>query len=207
MGKLKDKVKSFLGKARTEGKALKGETYKKKYFSSKNKFSSIEEAHDAFEDSKRRLFNINKWSLPGPNAEFYLHNQFGQPIGSSRPSVGSYIKIILPGPGLPPNWVEVTHVYEDEHSAEFTVKPASDPSSRDKEKTDHFFREEARSTFRVELNGKEIKAFEAGIAEAVNNRGTESGNRKTINTLIAAGGWAFFQKIQWKNLTKYFVGI
>lgn len=41
--------------------------------------------------------------------------------------------------------------------------------------------------------------------EGINNKGKEAGNRKLINTLIAEGGWAAFQKFQWEKLTDYLV--
>ena len=41
--------------------------------------------------------------------------------------------------------------------------------------------------------------------EAINNQGEEAAGRKWINTLIAAGAWLGFQKIQWEKLTDYLV--
>ena len=61
------------------------------------------------------------------------------------------------------------------------------------------------STFRVDLEGKTIRAYELGRTEGINNKGEEAGNRKVINTLIAEGGWAGFQKLQWDKVTKFLV--
>ncbi len=69
----------------------------------------------------------------------------------------------------------------------------------------HFFIKEASSTFRVERHGTLIKALEIGKNEGINNQGPEAGDRTVINTLIAEGGWALFQEMQWDKLTRYLV--
>lgn len=70
--------------------------------------------------------------------------------------------------------------------------------------TDHFFTSAATSTFKVERKKETIYAYEIGKNEFINNK-EESGGRGLINTLIAEGGWAGFQKLQWKKLTNYLV--
>jgi hypothetical protein len=103
--------------------------------------------------------------------------------------------------------VNVTDITRNEISAEFTVQPTYDPTQKDdKTVTDHFFQDQARSIFRVERAGLEITASEIGVNEAINNREGEAGEKGLINTLVSAGGWAVFQKHQWKNLTDYLVG-
>jgi hypothetical protein len=67
----------------------------------------------------------------------------------------------------------------------------------------HFFGGEATSTFRVELQGNTLVASEIGRDERINNQGNEAGGRAVVNTLIAEGGWALFQQMQWKKLTDY----
>jgi hypothetical protein len=67
----------------------------------------------------------------------------------------------------------------------------------------HFFGGEATSTFRVELKGNTLVASEIGRDERINNQGDEAGGRAVVNTLIAEGGWALFQEMQWKKLTDY----
>ena len=64
---------------------------------------------------------------------------------------------------------------------------------------------EATSKFKVERLLGSIHAYEIGVNEAINNKGEEAGNRKSINTLVAEGGWAGFQKLQWEKLTNYLV--
>jgi hypothetical protein len=108
---------------------------------------------------------------------------------------------------MPDNWVVVTDVKEGENFAEFTVQPSYDPTKQRSEGvTDHFFQKDARSTFRVERKGNILIAEEIGLNEAINNEGEEAGSRKVVNTVIASGGWAGFQRYQWEVLTNYIVG-
>jgi hypothetical protein len=93
-------------------------------------------------------------------------------------------------------------------AAEFTVQPSGEPSQGGDEageEIEHFFRKEARSTFRVQLQGNTLIASEIGRHESINNQGAEAGNRAVINTVIAKGGWALGQKLQWQKLTDYLV--
>ena len=49
--------------------------------------------------------------------------------------------------------------------------------------------------------------MEIGVNEAINNQDAEAGSKGLINTIVSEGGWAGFQKYQWKNLTDYLVGL
>ena len=100
----------------------------------------------------------------------------------------------------------VTDIKNEQELAEFTVSPSKDPTDKEKDEKEieHFFIDGATSTFRVEMRGNELKACELGRNEGINNE-KNAGNRKLINTILAEGGWATFQKTQWKKLTDYFV--
>lgn len=201
-------IKDWIKKAKEEAKALEGKGVKDKIYSSEKEFSTEKDALDAFKQATERLFLVNNWSrLPGITSEFILYNSRGEKK-SGKAELNDYIKIILPGPS-PENWVIVTKINTGEKMNEFVVSPSQDPTHYDKniEKVEHFFVDEATSTFRVELDGKKLYAAEIGRNEGVNNKGLEAGKRKLINTLIAEGGWAGVQEMQWKKLTDYLVGI
>ena len=119
---------------------------------------------------------------------------------------GYYIRIDLPGP-TPENWVQVTELRQDENMAEFVVHPSRKPEPAQGEQGEikHFFAKEASSTFRVERNGATLTGYEIGRNEAINNQGEEAGDRAVANTLIAEGGWAGVQALQWNKLTAYLV--
>lgn len=50
-----------------------------------------------------------------------------------------------------------------------------------------------------------IIAYEIGRTQGIYNKGREAGEREIVNILIAEGGWAGFQKLQWKKLTDYLI--
>ena len=143
--------------------------------------------------------------MKGINSKFVLYDQQGNTAnGSAQP--GYFIKIELPGPPVE-NWVEITELHDEPNMAEFVVHPSAKPSERSDPNAEvkHFFVKEASSTFRVVKEGTRIQAFEIGRNEMINNQGEESGDRSLLNTMVAEGGWAGFQKIQWEKLTKYLV--
>ena len=188
----------------SKDKTTDKEATKDKVYQSEQKFDNVEQAKKAFRRSKAKLFNINNWSkLTGPTATFELHKNNGAPVKSKKPREGDFIKIELPGP-TPENWVKVTKVSESFKSASFIVSPSENPREKSGE-IEHFFIKEASSEFKVELIGNTIKAYEIGRNEGINNSGYEAGQRELVNTLIAEGGWAGFQKYQWDKLTDYLV--
>src|SRR5690606_12762265 len=97
-------------------------------------------------------------------------------------------------------------IQQEEDKVEFTVSPSINPTKakEEQDKIEHFFIPEASSTFRVQRDGNILAAFEIGKNEGINND-EEAGNRKLINTLIAEGGWAGIQDLQWNKLTDYLV--
>ena len=200
-------IKDWIQKAKKEVKALQGEGVKDKLYSSEKEYPTAAEASKEFEKATEKLFLVNEWSrLPGISSEFTLYNSRGEKK-SGKEELNDYIKILLPGFDAD-NWVIVTEINEEEEMKEFVVSPSQDPTHYDKniEKVEHFFVDEATSTFRIELHGNKLYAAEIGQNEGVNNEGMEAGKRKLINTLIAEGGWAGVQKMQWKKLTDYLVG-
>jgi hypothetical protein len=201
-------LKKIVEKAKEEVRVIKGEETVDKLFTSESAYADELSARQAFALSKEKLFDVNAWSqLPGISSTFQLYDRQGTIKQAKKPQPGDYIWIDLPGP-LPKNWVQVVDLREEENSASFTVSPSENPQETNSEstgETQHFFTQEATSTFVVELHGTRLVAKEIGKDEAINNRSEEAGNRKLVNTLIAQGGWAFFQKVQWQKLTDYLV--
>ncbi len=180
-----------------------GEAPKDRTYTSRRTYPDASSALQAFAWAEEKLFDVNAWSsLPGITARFALYDAAGV-RKTSTPQEGDYIRVDLPGP-FPENWVRVTGVRAGDLAAEFTVQPSHDPREGGEE-TEHFFRHEARSTFRVELDGNTLIAAEIGRHESINNQGAEAGNRAVINTVVAKGGWAVGQQMQWKKLTDYLV--
>jgi hypothetical protein len=207
---IKENASRGIHEIKEESKVIKGEKSKDKTYSSVKEFTDEQSAKAGFQRSVEKLFDVNAWSdIPGvANAAFQLFSPDGTPLRRTYIENGDFVKIDLPGP-LPFYWVKVTEITKEENSAQFSVQPTYDPTDKtdDKTVTDHFFRDQARSIFRVERNGRNITAMEIGINEAINNQEAEAGEKRLINTLVSEGGWAVFQKYQWKNLTDYLVGI
>jgi hypothetical protein len=190
---------------------LQGDAAKQKIYSSERAFLNESDAKAGFEAAAGRLFTVNSWSdISAFTATFVHHDQTGEAQVARIPQKGDYIQIKLPGP-TPKYWVRVVACEHKPDLAEFTVQPSEDPledaKESDQEKTKHFFREDARSIFRVERQGTTIKAYEIGLDEFINNQGKEAGGNALINTVVSTVGWLFYQEIQWKALTDYLVGI
>ena len=200
-------LKDITNKIKKEIGVLQGEDTKDKLYSQENTFPDEPRAVQAYEQARQKLFNVNAWSdLSGINSTFKVYESTGALAQTDKVANGQYIKIILPGLA-PENWVQVTDIREEQNEAEFTVhpSPAPEPLTENPTEVKHFFTKEASSTFRVERQGTTLKAYEIGKNEGINNQGEEAGNRAIINTLIAEGGWAGFQAIQWDKLTSYLV--
>jgi|SRR5690554_4346601 len=198
--------KKIIKKIQEEKEVILGDATKDKLYSSDQEFPSEELAAKEFKRSVQKLFHVNQWSeMPGITSTFELHDPKGIAKPGSRPEVKDYIKIVLPGP-VPENWVTVVDAQESNTSAEFTVSPSINPTKRSEEQDEieHFFIAEATSTFKVQLEGTKISAYEIGKREGINND-RDAGNRKLINTLIATGGWAGVQEFQWNKLTDFLV--
>ncbi|MFO7977953.1 MAG: SDR family oxidoreductase [Bacteroidales bacterium] len=192
---------------RKEKEILKGEASRDRTYYSKHRYASEEEARQAFQRSVSKLFDVNQWSnLPGISSTFQLFDKQGIQKQADHPEIHDYIRILLPAP-LPENWVVIHNIREHDDRAEFTVSPAVSPLAKaeQQEEISHFFVKEATSTFRVERKGMGLYAYEIGRNEAINNEGKSAGERRLINTLVAEGGWAAFQKFQWEKLTDYLV--
>lgn len=200
-------IKKIVDKVKEEINVLKGDESKDKLYQNEQDYPDEMSARTAFEASKKKLFNVNLWSnLEGINSTFELHDARGRKTTAEEPELGYYVKVTLPGAEVE-NWVQVNDIRITENMAEFTVQPSSKPNPPvdEEEVTEHFFTKDATSTFRVEVQGTRLVGSEIGRNEYINNQGDESGDRAVLNTLIAEGGWAGFQSLQWDKLTSYLV--
>ena len=195
-------IKSFIKNLKEGGRALKGEPVKDKVYESEREFTDITEAMQKFSESKERLFHVDKWSdIPGISSKFELHDKGGQRLTDQKVKRNNFIRVLMPG-ASPENWVKVTQVVDKQNEAYIVASPSEDPTDPNDQKIEHFFAKEATSTFKVELVGNKIKAFEIGENEGANT-GEDAGKRDAVNVLLSGAGWAGFQRIQWKNLTDY----
>jgi hypothetical protein len=200
-------LKDMFENLKKEVKVVQGEETKDKLYSNSNEFADEATAIQQFERAKQKLFDVNMWSkMAGFNSEFQLYDDRGHRTTANKVQEGYYIKIILPASDLE-NWVRVTGIREEANMAEFTVHPSEKPEALGSEEkvVEHFFIKEASSTFRVVREGNTLHGYEIGENEGINNQGDEAGNRALLNTLVAEGGWAGVQALQWDKLTSYLV--
>lgn len=200
-------ISDILDKVKKEWEVLLGHEAKDKFFKNENTFPDEATARREFARSKQKLFDVNGWSnLTGINSTFQLYTPQGQKSSATKPSVGDYVQIILPGTPIE-NWVNISEITDEENVAQFIVHPSAKPKplTNNEQEVKHFFAKEASSTFRVFRDGNKIMGMEIGKDEAINNTGEEAGARAVLNTLISEGGWAGFQDHQWDKITKYFV--
>jgi hypothetical protein len=206
MGLAKKLVKLY-HRTKDELEVLKGKKSKDRIYYTRKTFDTLQEAETVFKEATSRLFDINNWSNVNiATSKFVLYNSNAKPTSETKPQKDYYIKVNLPGP-TPDNWVIVINVKEDVNTAEFTVSPCPNPTIKDQNDlvTEHFFKSNSTSTFRVSLRDRIVSAYEIGRNESINNRQPEAGKRSAINTAISEVGWAGFQTHQWQNLTDYFM--
>ncbi|RAU81788.1 hypothetical protein [Pontibacter arcticus] len=200
-------LKNIVDKVKEEIKVLQGDASKDKVYANEQEFADEAAALAAFKRSQEKLFDVNRWSeLEGFNSTFTLYDANGNPAENEVAQEGFYMQIILPASPIE-NWVRITDVRRQDNLVEFTVHPSEKPkpTNEGREVTQHFFVKEASSTFRVTKEGIKLAAFEIGKNETINNTGEEAGNRALLNTLVAEGGWAGVQALQWDKLTRYLV--
>ena len=199
-------LQEIIEKAKLELKALQGEAGKNKIFEAEKKFPTSEIAQNQFSGAVKRLLDLNKWTEEsGIRSTFELYDKTGARKKADKPEVGDHFKVILPGVPLE-NWMRISEIKTSIHLAEFTAHPCANPQENNPENTAHFFVKETSSTFRVEVDGTRIKAYQIGINEKINNH-AEAGGRAIPNTLIAEAGWAGMQFIQWENLAAFWAGV
>ncbi|MGK7388875.1 MAG: hypothetical protein ACNS60_00925 [Candidatus Cyclobacteriaceae bacterium M2_1C_046] len=204
MGGIKDILGKIKNRIKMEYRVIFGPEGKDKLYKSTNAYETEQEAKEAFNKSVEKLFDVETWSdLPGATSKFELYNAEGKRKKGEHPSVGDHLRILIPGP-MPENWVEVINIEKKENEVYFTVSPDYDPQDKTRY-IEHFFKDKATSTFKVERESREIRGYEIGKSEDINNKGLEAGDRKILNTITAETGWVIFQKLQWRKLTEYLV--
>lgn len=172
-------------------------------------FSDNKEAQQLFDKIKVKLLDVNNWHrITGtPSAEFAVMDEYGLPL--DRPAQkGDYIRIDIPGPGLPSaegyDWVQVEAIREDyqdmKHRLSITLRPSQDPTS-DNTDVAHFFKRIATSSIVVEQKQSNIFIHYAGRNEIVNTDNESSlDNLRNFMVGIAAKMGASFP--QWQALVE-----
>lgn len=170
-------------------------------------FSDAKEAENFYVIAKDRLLDINNWNDIShiPSATFCLVDQHNQNLNRLA-QIGDYVRIDIPGPGLPSSegydWVNVENIIteETEHFRQtvLTLRPSSDPTNENPDIA-HFFKNLATSTIVVEQKQNSVSTHYAGRNEIVNtdNAAFTDNFRNFLVGLGAKLGASF---PQWKAL-------
>ncbi|UXD70884.1 hypothetical protein [Sphingobacterium faecium] len=175
-------------------------------------FSTTEIASKAFMVACINLLAINDWHRIAeiPAAVFKLVDRRG--VELHRPlQLHDYIKIDIPGPGLPRtkgfDWVNVVHM-ESKDLSEFKIlsislKPCPDPTDPENNDTAHFFEGIATSTLIVEQRNNSLLFQYAGRNEVLNTENSHLVDN-VRNFMVGLGAIIGASYPQWKALIKGF---
>lgn len=172
-------------------------------------FKDTTEAVAFYDVARERLLNINGWGdiATIPSSQFCLVDQENDTL--ERPAkVGDYVRIDIPGPGLPSSkgfdWVRVESIDEevlpDYRRTALSLRPAQDPTNPHSDIA-HFFKALATSTLLVEQKHNSVSVQYAGRNELVNTENTTmTDNIRNFLVGIATKMGASFP--QWRALVK-----
>ena len=171
---------------------------------------SNEDAVSAYNTARERLLNPAIWkTITGAAAADFEAADVEDLSEPKRVSVGDYIKIDLPAPGLSAgdghDWVRVETIEENfdrdaDESFAMKVKVCENPEHPE-EGVAHFFAEGASSTFIITRKAQVVKASYHGRNETPNLENPALKD-KIRNAVIATGAMAGVSELQWKAFLK-----
>lgn len=170
-------------------------------------FANESEATLFYETAKRRLLDIGNWAkiTDIPSATFSLMDANNNKLHRLA-AKGDYVRIDIPGPGLPSSggydWVVVEDIAEEAadgyQRTVIRLRPQSDPTN-DNPDTAHFFTASATSTLIVEQRSNSVFAQYAGRNEIINDENADLTDRLR-NFLVGVGAKMGASFPQWKAL-------
>ncbi|MEJ5056091.1 hypothetical protein [Sphingobacterium sp. MYb382] len=173
-------------------------------------FTDVAQANEFYEKVRSRLMNINKWHELAklPMATFVYLNPLGLETRDS-PKVGGFIRIDIPGPGLPStdgyDYVRIENIDESKEenfqALTITLRPSDNPEHQSGEDTQHFFKNIATSTLQIQRVDTNINASYYGRNEVI-NLDVDSVPDKIRNLVIGLGAKLGASFPQWKSLLK-----
>lgn len=170
-------------------------------------FINPSKARDFYILMKKRLLDINNWNnlTDVPSASFCLLDVENRQINGVAKE-GDYVRIDIPGPGLPSSegydWVCIESITYDEtenyQRTVLTLRPASDPTNTNPD-TAHFLKASATSTILIEQKHNTVLAQYAGRNE-VTNTDNKRYTDNIRNFLVGMGAKMGASFPQWKAL-------
>lgn len=170
-------------------------------------FATSVEAATYFQEVRKRSLSVNEWHRIAnvPSAEFKIMNSSGQ-IQDRTLQEGDWIRIDIPGPGLPSadgyDWVRVEKIASEDTGTQqeivITLRPCPDPSNNNPD-TAHFFTHLATSSFILRRSDSDVLIHYAGRNEVINTENISAWDNFR-NFLIGLGAKLGASYPQWKGL-------
>ncbi|HEX8737716.1 MAG TPA: hypothetical protein VF721_20455 [Pyrinomonadaceae bacterium] len=174
--------------------------------SAEREFKSPEEASEAFDSLRKKLYDINRWEADSGVSAFQLFDENGKGLETRQAQKGNFVRISLPGSGKY-DWVRIVDIHDTSDEVVISVQPARDPTEKESEKetTSHFFTSDSRNNFCLQRQDAALAFYVIGLHEKPNV--SESGGIiETVRNVAAANfGWLGFQKIEWKTFCENFL--
>jgi len=172
-------------------------------------FPSLSESQAFYLIARKRLLDINCWHeiSESPSAKFCI---IDADLGrrDRQAQEGDFIRIDIPGPGLPSadgyDWVQIERIEESESATKreicLTLRPCADPTNNSSDIA-HFFKNLATSTLLIQQNYNKVNIHYAGRNELVNleNESISDNIRNFFVGVFAKVGASY---PQWKALIK-----
>ncbi len=170
-------------------------------------FTTKSQADHFFSRARNRMMDVNNWHhvTKSLSAVFIVVDEKGQQL-DKLVEKNDFIKIDIPGPGLPSSkgydWVKVEDIV-DEHFPDLKrsaiiLRPCADPTHVGTD-TAHFFKNIATSTILIKQKENEVCLRYAGRNEVINIE-NESNLDKIRNFIIGLGAKMGASFPQWKAL-------
>lgn len=162
------------------------------------------EAANAFNNFKGNLFHVEYWNKASDFSSFAHYDENGGEISQKPFSVGSMIKISLPGSGKD-DWVKIKEIYDGNEEIIITLQPSFDPTAEDKH-TSHFFISDSTNNFCLQKSDRKLNFYVIGLNEKTNTEDTEGIIETARNFMTSNVGYFFgIQKAQWKTFCENFL--
>ena len=175
--------------------------------SARRNLASEAEAGTFFDTVCRNLLNIEQWSENSTPSDYALFDQAGAELHGKPISEGDFIRINIHGSGKY-DWVLVLRIFRSDNEMVITVRPSRDPTAPAEQSatTSHFFHDDARNNFCVQLDGRVVSIYVIGLNERQNV--SETGGMVESVRNAAAANLSYFLGIQkgvWNEFCAHFL--
>lgn len=194
---------------------MKSIDYLKREANSDKKHSSISQAEIIFDDQtkasnafmgyKENLLNLNCWNQSGNLSKYRLFDLHGKSIRNQKLSENLLLRISLKGSGKY-DWVKIIELNDSLNEMIVTVQPTFDPNDKEAKSVSHFFTEEARNNFCLQLLETKVFFFIIGLNEKQNVAQTDDFVEAIRNWVAAnVGTYLGIQKSEWSSFAEKFL--